>query len=168
MYENIIDGLIGGLNQKWTDFTNTIGNFTSGIMDGFANALDINSPSRWMRDFIGGNMVKGLQIGLETNADGVLTTLDNLKNDMSSVMNVPLNAPSLSFVGSSEFDEKDLIANISKEDKSEALLEAQNNKIDTLINIVTLLLQKDTNIYLDDNVLGSSVNSWMNKENRRK
>jgi len=166
---NMIDGLKSGFDEKLNSFKDSLSNFTSGIKDGFMSALDIHSPSRWMRDVIAGNMIKGLEIGLETNTDGVLSTLDNLRNDMSNVMNIPLNAPQLAFVGGDAYDEKELNANvITKEDKIEALLTEQNSKIDTLTNIINLILQKDTTLMIDDQVLGKTVETWSNRESRRR
>lgn len=82
--KNIIDGLKNGIEEKWNSLKSTIGNIASGIKDGFQNNLDIHSPSRWMRDFIGKNLMEGLSIGIEDNASSVLGSLKNLSNNIKT------------------------------------------------------------------------------------
>lgn len=82
--KNIIDGLKNGIEEKWNSLKSTIGNIASGIKDGFQKNLDIHSPSRWMRDFIGANLMEGLSIGIEDNASSVLGSLKNLSNNIKT------------------------------------------------------------------------------------
>lgn len=78
---NIIDGLINGIKQKWQDLKDSIKGIASNIKDWLKGALDIHSPSRWMRDMIGKNIVLGVVQGIE-NEQG---TLDNAVRNMTDL-----------------------------------------------------------------------------------
>ena len=49
--------------EKWNSAKETVINFAHGIRDGIANALGIHSPSKVMRDYIGKNIVLGIEQG---------------------------------------------------------------------------------------------------------
>lgn len=81
---NIIQGFIDGIKSKWENLMNTIKSFGNGIKDGFKDNLDIHSPSRFMRDYIAGNLFKGFEIGIDKNSDSVLKKLSNFNNNIKS------------------------------------------------------------------------------------
>lgn len=66
--QNIIQGLINGIGSMVSAVANKISSIASGIKDKITGALGIHSPSRWMRDMIGKNMMLGWQIGIDKNA----------------------------------------------------------------------------------------------------
>lgn len=86
--KNIIDGLVNGLKDKWQDVKDTVGSFVSGIKDGFTSGLDIHSPSRWMKNFIGKNIVEGLELGITTNEGSLFNTLKDLNDGIKSSFNL--------------------------------------------------------------------------------
>ena len=63
--QNIIQGLINGIKSKVSAVTNAVKDVTSAITGKIKNILGIKSPSRWMRDMIGKNMMLGWQGGIE-------------------------------------------------------------------------------------------------------
>lgn len=65
---NIIQGLINGIGSLAGAVANKISSIASGIKDKITGALGIHSPSRWMRDMIGKNMMLGWEIGIDRNA----------------------------------------------------------------------------------------------------
>lgn len=81
---NIIQGLIDGIKSRWENLTNTIKSFGQGIKDGFQDSLEIHSPSRWMRDFIAGNLFKGFEIGIDKNSGSVLKKLSDFNDNIKS------------------------------------------------------------------------------------
>lgn len=85
--KNIIDGLINGVESKWNDLKDSVGGIVSLVKDGFTDALDIHSPSRWMRDFVGKNLVKGLELGITTNENSLYDTLTGLNDLIMSSFN---------------------------------------------------------------------------------
>lgn len=100
--KNILEGLKNGLNAKWKEVKDTIASFAKGIKDGFQKNLDIHSPSRWMRDFIGKNLMEGLSIGIEDNASSVLGSLKTLSNDIkTSIDTNALNDVQMGLIGAS-------------------------------------------------------------------
>ena len=70
-----ITGLFNGMKEKFEALKHKIGEFANGIKDGFKNALNIHSPSRWMRDEIGKNIVLGIEEGFTRNMNTALGTM---------------------------------------------------------------------------------------------
>lgn len=63
--KDIIDGLINGITSKVEAVGKAIKDVTDKITGKIKGILGIHSPSRWMRDMIGKNMMLGWQIGIE-------------------------------------------------------------------------------------------------------
>lgn len=66
--KNIIQGLINGIGSMVNAVKDKISEVAGGIKDKITGALGIHSPSRWMRDMIGKNMMLGWEIGIDRNA----------------------------------------------------------------------------------------------------
>ena len=62
--------------EKWNSAKETVLNFARGIRDGIANALGIHSPSKVMRDYIGKNIVLGIEQGF---TDQMTKSLGNMQ-----------------------------------------------------------------------------------------
>lgn len=89
--KNIIQGLIDGIGSMARAVWDKVSGIANDIKDAVSGALGIHSPSRWMRDMIGKNMMLGWEIGLDRNGNLPLKALDkmvdNLKNnfDLGSI-----------------------------------------------------------------------------------
>ncbi len=81
---NIIEGLINGVTSGLNSLWNTISDIGSGIRDTIASVLDINSPSRVMRDEIGKYIPQGIAVGIDSDADRVYKSMKNLGNGLSA------------------------------------------------------------------------------------
>lgn len=66
--KNVIQGLINGIGSMAKAVGDKISEVAGGIKDKITGALGIHSPSRWMRDMIGKNMMLGWEIGIDRNA----------------------------------------------------------------------------------------------------
>lgn len=62
---NIIQGLIDGITEKANAVVQKVQSIAGSIKKSITNALDIHSPSRWMRDMVGKNIVQGIIVGLD-------------------------------------------------------------------------------------------------------
>lgn len=62
---NIIQGLIDGISEKANAVVQKVQSIAGSIKKSITNALDIHSPSRWMRDMVGKNIVQGIIVGLD-------------------------------------------------------------------------------------------------------
>lgn len=62
---NIIQGLIDGITEKANAVVQKVQSIAGSIKKTITNALDIHSPSRWMRDMVGKNIVQGIIVGLD-------------------------------------------------------------------------------------------------------
>ncbi|WJE54328.1 hypothetical protein QRE66_08860 [Bacillus cereus] len=78
--KNIITGLINGIGSMASAVWDKVQDIAGGIKDTIMGALDIHSPSRWMRDMIGKNLGKGLIIGMESTKSSVLDAADDMAN----------------------------------------------------------------------------------------
>ena len=62
---NAGQGLLDGLASMESDLVDKAREIADAIKDTMQSALDIHSPSRWMRDFIAGNLAKGFDVGVD-------------------------------------------------------------------------------------------------------
>lgn len=65
---NIVKGLWDGINNKFAWIVGKIKSFTNGIKDKLKSFFGIASPSKWARDMLGANLVKGFAQGITQNA----------------------------------------------------------------------------------------------------
>lgn len=66
--KNIIQGLVNGIRSMVGAVGRAISDVASNIKGKIQGALGIHSPSRWMRDMIGKNMMLGWEVGIDKNA----------------------------------------------------------------------------------------------------
>ncbi|MFS1061119.1 hypothetical protein ACFC9E_01140 [Enterococcus faecium] len=92
--KNLIQGLINGIGSMVNSVASKISEVAGNIKGKIQSALGIHSPSRWMRDMIGKNMMLGWQIGIDKNAkypsnslmNASSTITDNLQKAFGLVM----------------------------------------------------------------------------------
>lgn len=85
---NIVDGLVNGIKDKWNDLKQGVKDIANGIKGWITDALDINSPSRWMRDMVGKNIVAGVSEGIDKNLNMVSDSVQNLSNTAKEVPDI--------------------------------------------------------------------------------
>lgn len=74
------------MKEKFESLKNKIGEFANGIKDGFKSALNIHSPSKWMRDEIGKNIVLGIEEGFTRNLTSAIGNMQgSLLGDLSGL-----------------------------------------------------------------------------------
>jgi phage-related protein len=93
--KNIIQGLINGISSMAGAVWQEIKDVAGGIKDKIKDALGIKSPSRWMRDMIGKNIVLGMAIGIDAESGTVMDSLGRLTDDIQGQAQLDLNAPSM-------------------------------------------------------------------------
>ncbi|MGX7163392.1 phage tail protein [Enterococcus massiliensis] len=97
--KNIIDGLLNGIQEKWNDLKGKITDIAGTITNGLKGLLDINSPSRIMRDLIGKNVVLGIVDGIEQTSPKLEKSMQNLPFDSPEL-------PSINLKRTTEINEK--------------------------------------------------------------
>jgi len=115
--KDIIQGLIDGIGSMVSAVGKKIVGVANSIKNGLRHVLGIHSPSTWMRDMIGQNMMLGWQIGIDRqknktlkkaqeatdwmtpNIPGVSGFVNRMRNMAGSIVNIP--APISSAVKSS-------------------------------------------------------------------
>ena len=85
--QNIISGLINGINSMIGSLMNAIGNVASSVTRGLSGLLKIHSPSKVMRDEIGKWIPAGIAVGMERNI-GVIDSA-NRKLAQAMTFDVP-------------------------------------------------------------------------------
>jgi phage-related protein len=63
--KNIIQGLLRGIGSMAGAVKDKVASIASGIKSKITDALNIHSPSRWMRDMIGKNIGAGMIVGMD-------------------------------------------------------------------------------------------------------
>ncbi|MDZ5608558.1 phage tail tape measure protein [Bacillus pseudomycoides] len=83
---NIIKGLINGIGSMFGSVWNKMTELGNGIKDKISGILGIHSPSRWMRDMIGVNMMKGWINGIDGMKNAVQRTTRQMTEWMKPEM----------------------------------------------------------------------------------
>lgn len=87
---NAGQGLLDGLSSMESSLIKKAKTIAESVKSAMANALDINSPSRWMRDFIAGNMALGFIKGVDKNESKIMSAAshfgDLMKPNLNDVM----------------------------------------------------------------------------------
>lgn len=74
---NIIDGLWNGIKGGIDRLKTKVSTALEGVKNKIASVFKIGSPSKWMRDFIGKNMMIGWEIGISRNVKRVANAINN-------------------------------------------------------------------------------------------
>ena len=92
---NAGQGLLDGLSSMESSLVKKARTIAESVKSAMANALDIKSPSRWMRDFIAGNMALGFIKGVDKNESKIVGAAshfgDLMKPNLSDVLIPSLN-----------------------------------------------------------------------------
>jgi phage-related protein len=87
---DIIQGLIDGIGSMITNVSNKVKEVAGSIKDAIKDALDINSPSRVMRDEIGKWIPIGLAEGISSNIHSVINATNRMSQAaVPSILQVP-------------------------------------------------------------------------------
>ncbi|MGL5327873.1 MAG: phage tail protein [Peptostreptococcaceae bacterium] len=85
---DIVEGLWNGIIDMKDWLWGKITGFCDGILDGFLDFFDINSPSRLFKDMVGTNLVKGIEVGINTETPNLSKLInDDLGSLTSSLRN---------------------------------------------------------------------------------
>lgn len=80
-----IDGLEGGKLSMESSLMATARRIANSVRDTIQSALDINSPSRVMRNEVGKMIPAGIALGIEDNARTVYKALENMSDKMMNI-----------------------------------------------------------------------------------
>lgn len=79
---NIIQGLIGGIGSMIGKVKDKISEVANGIKEKITGALNIHSPSRWMRDNVGKYIPQGIAVGIEADTKTATKAMSNMANQL--------------------------------------------------------------------------------------
>ena len=142
----ITSGINAGIKKGQTDLFNTINKLGSKMLKKLKKKLKIHSPSRAFRDEVGVMTAKGLALGIDKGAPDVYKSLETLSANMintSAALSHDFGRVTTSPVAAAESN--------------------QPGKIDVLISLMTQLVEKDSNIYIDKKQLVGAVGDDMNR-----
>ena len=92
---NIVSGIWNGISDKAQWLKNMISGWIGNVKSFLKNLFGISSPSKWARDIIGGNIIKGLILGLEQGEDLVQRTFDGIVPDYNGDYATNIDRPSM-------------------------------------------------------------------------
>jgi phage-related protein len=75
----LIEGLWGGIKDKWNGLKSSVENLGKGIVNKFKDVFGIKSPSRVFRDEVGNYLAEGIGVGFEE-------TMSDVSKDMTSAI----------------------------------------------------------------------------------
>ncbi|MER2057240.1 MAG: phage tail tape measure protein [Niallia sp.] len=84
--KDIIQGLIDGVGSMASSLVKKVTSVVGGVKDTITGLFNIHSPSRWMRDMIGKNMILGWEIGIDKEKSNVMNKADEMATWMSPTM----------------------------------------------------------------------------------
>ena len=135
--KNVIQGLIDGIGSMVRAVEDKISEVAGGIKDKITGALDIHSPSRWMRDMIGKNMMLGWEIGIDRNAKlpqlAMQSAVDSIA--LPNVTAESVLSSRVSGIGASNSVTNNYYQNQSNNSMLEALNKLANRPIVTNIDV---------------------------------
>jgi tape measure domain-containing protein len=83
---NLIKGLWNGISDTANWLFDKVKQFASNLMASIKKAFGIASPSKLMRDLVGKNLVLGIGVGIETNTDEALKSVDYMSKELQNKM----------------------------------------------------------------------------------
>ena len=83
--QNAMDGLNAGLNARRSTVLNTARSIANDVTRTIRKALDINSPSRVMRDQVGKFIPEGIAVGIDAESNMVMEALHGITDDMLKI-----------------------------------------------------------------------------------
>ena len=89
---DMINGLWGGITEKWDNLKGKVNDFKNGVIDGFKKTFQIKSPSRVMKQEIGVNLGLGVIEGLDDTRNKLQNEIGLMSNDVMSGLNINPNA----------------------------------------------------------------------------
>lgn len=91
---NAGQGLLNGLASMESSLVAKATSIANAVKAAMAGAFDIHSPSRWMRDFIGVNMMRGWIDGMDSMRSNVISTATKMADFMTPNPTMSYDTPS--------------------------------------------------------------------------
>ncbi len=93
---NAIEGMIRGMDSRKQGAVNKAREIADAVIAEMQRAMDIHSPSRVMRDLIGKNIVRGIEVGITDEQRSMVarmrSAVESAKAEMSAVVSARSNA----------------------------------------------------------------------------
>lgn len=86
--KNAGQGLLDGLSSMQPALAKKAKAIAESVKSTIQKALDIHSPSRWMRDFVAGNMAKGFTVGVDKNESALLKAAAQMGEYLKPELNI--------------------------------------------------------------------------------
>ena len=157
----IVEGIKSGITEMWETFTGWVSEKFEGLKTAVKDLFDINSPSRWAKDEIMGNVMLGFGLGIEENEDEVRKQMDEFTATLTDDVEYDLNARNITArIIAAEPPAEILAATYSKTGTS-----GSDDKFDrmlALLEIIALNSKKD--IVLDKKTLVGELAPEINEE----
>src|SRR5690606_4362132 len=91
---NAGQGLLNGLVSMESSLVAKATSIANAVKAAMAGAFDIHSPSRWMRDMIGVNMMQGWINGMDSMRSNVISTATKMADFMTPNPTLAYDTPS--------------------------------------------------------------------------
>jgi len=160
---NIVEGIWNGITGAAGWLKSKVSDFVGGIVDGFKAGLDINSPSRVMRDLIGRNIPKGIGVGIDMETPDlnkkIQNNIDDLTAKLRGTVDFETARTTAQVVARNNYSiDNTTVDNNDRLDKmADAIKDLAKRPIQTKLDIDGKAVAEATNEY-HDNINGKKVN----------
>lgn len=135
---NIIQGLIDGVTSMAGGVLEAISSIGTGIQDTISGLMKINSPSKWMRDVIGGGIGEGLVKGIIGTKSDVMGTVAAMTKQMQQGWSNGLSNVQLGYDVSGAATVGSYTLPASANNKTQASAAASNNRPVVIENVIMM------------------------------
>jgi phage-related protein len=96
---SIISGIISGISGAAGRLFSYLGGLATSALNAAKSAFGINSPSKLFRDAIGASIPEGVEVGVDANMGGMLSSVSSLAEQAQKAALDALSRPELARVG---------------------------------------------------------------------
>lgn len=157
--KDIIQGLINGIKNKVKAVGDAVKDVTDQITGKIKNILGIKSPSRWMRDMIGKNMMLGWEIGIDREKGSMLRKAEEMVDWI--IPDIPPVEPVINPLRGIQASLGNILS--TGIPITQTIVQSQN-KADSyddsmVVELLKQIAEKDPDLYIDRVKLGSVVDN---------
>ncbi|MEH7217008.1 hypothetical protein V7107_06090 [Bacillus toyonensis] len=161
-----MEGLLNGISSMASAIWDKVTEIASGVKNALTGLFDIHSPSRWMRDMIGINMIKGWINGIEGMKGAMVNTSTAMSEwmqpEMPNVQMTYSTPASISSVSSSVGQGNSKSIQTTNPQVSNANNSSRNIVIENVVMLDGYEIARSSQPYLDDMQAGKmQIKSYM-------
>ena len=157
--KDLVKGLWNGISDMTGWILNKIKSFGDNVLNGLKDFFGIHSPSRVMRDQVGSQLVAGIAEGIDESTGLAEDAMDNMSNKLLSKGKVTTNYEA---IGNLVYNTSNAVTTSTTPQQVEVETSGQSmaQTMEQILEMLTLIYQKDTTIRLNEREFGRAVRTY--------